>query len=177
MNTENNHLFESSEMESRLWEYIDGLMDPPEQSAIEKLVAENADWKAKYQELLELHQMIHSTDLEQPSMRFTKNVMEEITKHQIAPAAKEYINKKVIWGLAGFFITLVVSFLVYGFSQVDWSAGNSNNVIGIDFTNVDYNQMFNNDYVNYFMMLNVVLGLILLDRYLSIKKKKSIENA
>ena len=177
MNTENKDVFEGSEMESRLWEFIDGLSHPSEQSAVEKLIAENAEWKTKYHELLELHQMIQSTELEQPSMRFTKNVMEEIAKYQIAPAAKEYINKKIIWGLAGFFIALVVGFLVYGFSQVDWNTGSSGNGIGVDFTKVDFSKMFNNDYVNYFMMLNVVLGLILLDRFLSSKRKKLIEEA
>ena len=177
MNTENNASFEDNEIESRLWDFIDGLSDSSEQSSIKKLIAENTEWKAKYHELLELHQMIHSTELEQPSMRFTKNVMEEIAKYHIAPAAKEYINKKVIWGLAGFFITLVVGFLVYGFSQVDWSTGSPGKGLGIDFTQVDYSKMFNNDYVNYFMMLNVVLGLILLDRFLSSKKKKLLEEA
>ena len=166
---------DQSSVEAKLWEYIDGLMDPSEQSAMEKLIAENAAWKNKYHELLELHQMIHSTELEQPSMRFAKNVMEEIAKYQIAPAAKEYINKKIIWSLGGFFVTLVVSFLVYGFSQVDWTTGNSDNVIGVDFSKVDYTRMFNNDYINYFMMLNVVLGLILLDRFLSSKKKKLLQ--
>jgi len=177
MNTENKDLFEGSEMESRLWEFIDGSIHPSEQTAIEKLIAENSEWKAKYHELLELHHIIQSTELEQPSMRFTKNVMEEIAKYQIAPAAKEYINKKIIWGLAGFFIALVVGFLVYGFSQVDWNTGSSGKGIGVDFTKVDFSKMFNNDYVNYFMMLNVVLGLILLDRFLSSKRKKLIEEA
>jgi hypothetical protein len=61
---------------------------------------------------------------------------------------------------------------VYGFSQVNWSAGNStNSYIGIDFSQLDYSKMFNNTYINLFMMLNIVLGLMLLDRYLGIKKK------
>ncbi len=45
-----------NEIEVRLWEYIDGFSDAQEKSAIEKLIAENAEWKAKYHELLEVHQ-------------------------------------------------------------------------------------------------------------------------
>jgi hypothetical protein len=168
---------DDNSIEVKLWEYIDGLSQPSEQSAIEKLIVENTEWKTKYHELLELHQMIQSTELEQPSMRFTKNVMEEIAKYQIAPAAKEYINKKIIWGLGGFFVTLILGFLVYGFSQVNWSTGNTSSGIGVDLTKIDYSKMFNNDYVNYFMMLNVVLGLVLLDRFLSSKKKKFLDEA
>jgi regulatory protein YycI of two-component signal transduction system YycFG len=37
--------------------------------------------------------------------------------------------------------------------------------------------MFNNTFVNVFMMLNVVLGLMLLDRYLDRKKKELMKEA
>jgi len=116
--------------------------------------------------------MAQATELEQPSMRFTKNVMEEIAKYHIAPATKKYINQKIIWGIAAFFITMIVGFLVYAISQIDWLAGSTESGIGIDFTLVDYSRMFNNSFVNAFMMLNVILGLMLFDRYLDMKKKQ-----
>ena len=97
--------------------------------------------------------------------------MEEIAKYQIAPAAKAYINNKIIWGIGIFFITLIIGFLIYGFGQVDWNAGGDNK-LPIDISKVDYGKFFNNTYVNVFMMINVVLGLMLLDRYLAAKKKK-----
>lgn len=163
MNTEHN-------MEERLWEYIDGTCSPSEKSVIGQLLDADRSWKEKYRELLEVHQLIHSSELEEPSMRFTRNVMEEISRLQIAPAAKTYINKKVIWGIAGFMITLMVAFLVYGFAQVDWSAaGEGNNLVNLD--KVDFSRFFNNTWMNFFMMVNVVLGLMLLDRYLSNKKQ------
>lgn len=162
---------QNPDMESRLWDYIDGTS--AEASAIEKLIAENSAWRAKYAELLDIHSLVQATDLEEPSLRFTKNVMEEIARLQISPAAKKYINTRIIWGIAAFFITAIVGFLVYGFSQVDWSSGSgSGSTAGIDFTSVDYSRMFNNSFVNLFMMINVILGLMLLDRYLSWKRKK-----
>ena len=172
----NKHLSDE-EIEARLWEYIDGITETDKQHAIKKLIAENALWRAKYQELLELHQLVQSSDLEEPSMRFSKNVMEEIARVHIAPAAKTYINKKVIWGIAGFFITVIVSFLLYAIAQVNWSEGTSTNGIGIDLTKVDYSVMFNNNLINLFMMVNVVLGLILLDRYLAYKKQQFTKEA
>src|SRR5213075_3572418 len=98
-------------VDNRLWEFIDGQSSIEEGSAIEKLIETNKQWKEKYHELLELHQLAQSSALEEPSMRFTKNVMEEIRKYHIAPAAKTYINNKIVWGIAAFFIVLIVGFL------------------------------------------------------------------
>jgi hypothetical protein len=158
-------------IENRLWSYIDGLSSYEEKSAIEKLLESNLDWKNKYHELLEVHQLMKSSDMEQPSMRFAKNVMEEIAKYHIAPATKNYINKKIIWGIALFFITLIVAFLVYGIGQIDWNA-ESDTKLPFDLSQVDYSKIFNNNFVNAFMMVNVLLSLVLLDRFLANKRKK-----
>src|SRR5215831_13715672 len=110
-------------IDERLWEYIDGSASIEERSSIEKLLETNRQWKEKYHELLEVHQLIQTSAMEEPSLRFTKNVMEEIAKYHIAPATKTYINKRVIWGIGTFFIVLILGFLIYGFGQVDWNAG------------------------------------------------------
>ena len=160
------------QMEERLWTYIDGASEAEERSAIEKLLDSNVEWQAKYRELLEVHQLLHATELEEPSMRFTRNVMEEIAKLHIAPATKNYINKKIIYGLGAFFITMIVGFIIYGFSQIDWSAGSNSDNYLPDISKINFGVLFNNTYVNMFMMLNVVLGLMFLDRYLQNKKDK-----
>ena len=162
-----------NDIEVRLWEYIDGFSSNEEKTVIEKLVSENAEWKAKYHELLEVHQSLNLVELEEPSMRFTKNVMEEIAKYQIAPATKTYINSKVIWSIGIFFLTMIVGFLVYAIAQIDWTvAGDSKSTLGVDLSRVDYSQMFNSTLMNGVMMLNVILGLFLLDRYLANKNRK-----
>ncbi|HEY8896605.1 MAG TPA: zf-HC2 domain-containing protein, partial [Niastella sp.] len=100
-------------MEERLWEYIDGACSEEERLFIEQLVATNAEWKAKYQELLELQDLLsHRLELDEPSLRFTMNVMESISKHYIAPAAKTYINKRIIRGIAAFFILSIIGLLI-----------------------------------------------------------------
>ena len=158
-------------IEQQLWSFIDGTSTREERSAIEKLLESNLEWMNKYHELLDVHQLLKSAELEQPSMRFTKNVMEEIAKYHIAPATKKYINKRVIWGIAAFFFTLIIGFLAYGFGQVDWNA-QSDTKIPFDLSQVDISKFFNNNFVNGFMMINVLLGLVLLDRVLANKRKK-----
>ena len=165
-----------NEMEERLWNYIDGSVAASDKTAIEKLLQSNAAWKEKYHELLEVNKLLQASELEAPSMRFTKNVMEEIAKLHIAPATKTYINKKIIWGIGIFFITLVVGFLIYGFGQIDWSEP-GNSTISDNLNKINFNKFFSNTYVNVFMMINVVLGLFLLDRFLANKRKKFREEA
>ncbi len=158
-------------MESRLWEFIDGYSSNEEKTVIEQLLESNRQWKEKYNELLEIHRLMQSSELEEPSMRFTKNVMEQIAKYHIAPATKTYINKKIIWSIGSFFVLLVVAFLIYAFGQVDWAA-QGDNKFPFDLTKINYSKIFSNTYVNIFMMINVVLGLFLLDNYFSQKRKK-----
>jgi hypothetical protein len=163
--------------EERLWAYIDGACNEEDRLFIEQLIATNAEWKATYQELLELQDLLsHRLELDEPSMRFTMNVMESIGKHHIAPAASSYINKRIIRGIAGFFILSIIGLLIAGFTQVNWSAGNTDNSL-IDLSKVNLNKVdtslfFNNTWFNIFMMINVVLGLVLLDMYLRSKKAK-----
>ena len=169
MNTEH---FSSEHMEERLWEYIDGFSNPDDLPVVKRLIEKNQSWREKYNELVEVNQLLHATELEEPSMRFTKNVMEEITRLQIAPAASSYINHRIIWGIGIFFIVLIVGFLIYGFGQIDWTASSDTSMLPVDIRNVDYSALFNNTYINIFMMINVVLGLMLLDKVLMNKRKK-----
>ena len=161
-------------IEQRLWAYIDGVSSNEERTSIEKMLHSNLEWKNTYHELLEVHQLMNAAELEQPSLRFTKNVMEQIAQLHIAPATKNYINKRIIWGIAGFFFSLMLVFLIYGFAQVEWtSSTDAKPTIDLSrLSEVDYSKIFNNTFVNVFMMVNVLLGLVLLDRVLANKRKK-----
>lgn len=166
---------EFQDMEPRLWEYIDGSGDATERSAIEQLISQHAEWKALYAELLEVHRLLRSSELEEPSMRFTLTVMEEIGRLQISAAARSYINKKIVWSIAIFFFLSIAACLAYSLGSVDWkSIQNHDPDLRIDLTKLDFNSLFNNGYVNLFLLLNVMLGLMLADRYLSARRKRVI---
>jgi hypothetical protein len=160
--------------EERLWSYIDGSCDAVEKSAIEKLIDENLEWRKKYQELLLVHELISSSELEVPSMRFTKNVMEEIAKYQVAPAAKNYIDKKIIYGIGAFFLTMIIGILIYAFAQVHFTVnGNpaSSEIISkYNPSNVEWSKYLGVTPVYVFLLVNVVLGFVFFDKYLQNKK-------
>lgn len=159
-------------IEERLWNYIDGTAAADEKSMIEKLLENDAEWKAKYNELFQVNEMLKSSELEAPSLRFSKNVMEEIAKLHIAPATRTYINNKIIWGIGFFFIALIVGFLIYGFGQINFISSGEESALTKNLNKIDFSKFFSNTWVNAFMMINIILGLILLDNYFSNKRKE-----
>ncbi len=172
MNKEfNNSPSGNTGMEERLWNFIDGSISTDEKTVIEKLLETDAAWKTKYHELLEVNELLKSSELEAPSMRFSKNVMEEIARLHVAPATKSYINKKIIWGIGFFFIALLAGFLIYGFAQMNLNEGEPSD-LSKKISGFDLSRFFSNTWVNVFMMINVVLGLFLLDNYLTNKRKE-----
>jgi hypothetical protein len=67
---------------------------------------------------------------------------------------------------------------VYGIGQIDWSVPRQKeSPLGIDFTKIEYGKVFTSNVMNAFIMLNAVLGLMLLDRYISNKRKKLYNTA
>jgi hypothetical protein len=166
------------QMEERLWDYIDGTSLPGEQSAIAQLIESNLEWKKKYHELMDMHQLMNnSLELDEPSMRFTRNVMEDIAKFHIAPATQSYINKRIIWGIGAFFILTILGFLIYSFGSINWAAAGKETTLPfhVDTSSIDkfdFGKLFNNSYTTVFMVINAVLGLVVLDMYLNKKKKQ-----
>ena len=163
-------------MEDRLWDYIDGAGNAEEKNFVEELIATQEAWRSKYHELLEVHQLMNSSlELDAPSMRFSQNVMEEIAKYQITPATKTYINKKIIYGIGIFFVAMIAGMLIYGLGQVNWSDSGSSSDLLTKYNpgKIDFSKFFNNTYTTIFMMVNVVMGLMLLDMWLGKKRKES----
>lgn len=163
-------------MEEHLWEYIDGACSEDDRLFIDDLIATNQEWRNKYQELLELQNLLsNQLELDEPSLRFTQNIMESISKHHIAPAAKSYINKRVVWGIAIFFFCSIIGLLIGGFAQMTWPESTPNAPLldysRFNFSKVNMSGFFNNTYTSVFMMINAVLGLVLLDMYLNGKKQ------
>lgn len=160
-------------MEERLWDFIDGTSNPTEKMEITRLLETNPVWQKAYIAMLDMNASLLETTLEEPSMRFTKNVMEEIAHHKIAPATKSYVNKKIIYSIGGFFLLLIGTMLVYLFTQIDFSeAGIIELPKEIPFMQFNWSAYANSTTLNIFLMVDAVLGLFLLDKYLQLKKDK-----
>jgi hypothetical protein len=169
-------MYTQEQIEQHIWDYIDGLSTPAEKQMVEQLLQTDQQWMTVYNDLKGFNEMIGSSDiLDQPSLRFTRNVMEDVAKYKVAPPASSYINKKIIIGIAAFFIISIIGFLIYGISFIDLSAPGSISDTSMQKLNIDWSKYFNSTVMNVFLLMDVVAGLMLLDRYLRRKKEAGVQ--
>ena len=161
------------EMEKLIWEFIDGHLSPDEREKVVRHISENPEWQIKYNELKSIHGLLQQQELEMPSMRFTKNVMEKIAQFQVAPATSNYINKNVIRGITAFFLIMIGGLFVYFIAQLHWIDHPTGSLLPSyyqDANKLNWGKLLNNTYVNIFIGINVILGLILIDKFMKRKK-------
>ena len=163
----------TQQMDETIWNYIDGTAKADEIAFTEQMIANDAIWRSKYHELKEVNQLLQTElELEQPSLRFSKNVMEQLHGLKPAPATNQYINKSIIRGIAVFFIVSIISFLIYGFTLIDWSTSSTtSNTSNYKLPAVDYSALFSSTWINAILMIAVVMGLMLMDGYLRRNRK------
>ncbi|MDB5090821.1 MAG: hypothetical protein JWR09_4815 [Mucilaginibacter sp.] len=156
-------------IEETLWNYIDGNCTPDEQSVISTLIASDEAYRLKYQELLILNKEFETIELEEPSMAFTYNVIEAIRTEQAQVPLKAAINKRIILGIALFFVISLTGFLIYALSNMDWSGQGMPDLaakVPVNFKVPDVSSHISKPLVEGFMFFDVVLALFLFDTYL-----------
>jgi hypothetical protein len=160
-------------MEDTLWNYIDGTCTEAEKATVQQLIVNQSEWRQKHQELLDIHLLLNNhLDLEEPSMRFRQNIMESIAQYHVAPATKTYIDKKIIYGIGAFFLTMIAGLLIYVMAQINWKSPEpASNTLPYDLDKIEWSKLFNSSTTMVFLAVNVVLGLMLLDRYFSKKRR------
>jgi len=164
----------NTQMEERLWDYIDGLSTPAEKMEIERLLSTAPAWKATHEALLDTARLLKTSELEQPSLRFTKNVMESITALKVAPATRTYINKNIIRAIGAFFLVAIGGFVIYGITQVDLATGTSGgSSIKMPKLDLSFTKHIPSTFWNLFLIADAVLGLVFLDRYLSRRRNQA----
>jgi hypothetical protein len=104
-----------------------------------------------------------------------------VSKYKIAPPAQSYINKKIIYGIATFFIVTIVASILYGISLIDFSSSSSTGSIklpDVDYSKyqLNWSQYLNSPVMYIFLFMDVIAGLLLLDRYLRRKNEKLRES-
>ena len=157
------------DIEMQLWEYLDGTCSMDDMPRISILIERDPLWKAKYAELSTLHTSIGNTlELEQPSMRFTQNVMDVVAATHVAPATKKYINKGIIRGIAALFIGMIGTILGYAFAHPGNGTAVKNILPKLNLGNI--NNIFSSGTMLVIIAVNIVIGLVFLD---SLLRRKS----
>ncbi|MGN6568364.1 MAG: hypothetical protein ACTHJ0_10450 [Flavipsychrobacter sp.] len=155
---------EPGNIELQLWEYIDGICDAGKKAHIEYMLSTDPQWQHVFQQLSALHASSKAEkELEQPSMRFTKNVMDAIAQISIAAPARRYLNSFVIRLIAACFVLSIA--LVLGYAIVTRPHGS-----GLAFTPDIFAGLFSSNTINILISVNVITLLLLVDTLLRKRK-------
>ena len=167
---------QGEQMEMELWEYIDGLCNEADRLRIATLISTDKLWQQKFEEISEVNSSLASAmEMEQPSMRFAKNVMEAVANVNIAPATKKYVNSSIVKGIAAFFIISIVSLLGYALVNAKWSNEPLSISERLNIPKVDLSSYFNSSFFNIIIGINVVLGLVILDLVMRRRNNRELE--
>jgi anti-sigma factor RsiW len=160
-------------IEQQLWDYIDGNVPSEQRQAIEQAIAADPAWQVAYQELTTFDgYMKTNATAEQPSLRFTKNVMEQIATQPVSVPLKNYVNPMVVRGIAAFFALPILIIALYTLASVNWTlpAG-----IGAKYSlsNISLPSVLSVDTAWYIIGLNVLLALVLLELLMKHRRRGS----
>lgn len=164
---------QQNDIEKKLWEYIDGVLNASEQKEINALIATDAVWKETYQQLLLMHEMLHEENiLEHPSMRFTQNIMDVVAIIQPATRITTLSKNWFVRSFAVFFIVVTlfcVAVLSFSGTNSEATPGKHQFFTGI-FNHVDSTTLY------IAALVNCVVLLILADKYLTYRKQLTMNN-
>lgn len=158
-------------IEEQLWDYIDGNCTTTEIVFIKAKIADNKTYKAVYEELLLVHEKLNDIALDEPSMSFTRNVMEQVQLEIKPIALKTKVDQRIIYSIAAFFVFSMVAIFGYTLAKSDLSLNFSLPQLNFDYNNSTMQTLFKNPIlISSFLMIDVVLVLLYLDSYLRRKK-------
>lgn len=155
-------------IEQQLWDYIDGNLDESSKKAIEEKIASDVEVKSQYDDLLKFNLSFEGIDLDEPSMSFTRNVMESVALVPAPVAMKTKVDKKIIYGIGGFFVISLVALFGYVLYNSNLSMPDFDMNVDFDFK---LDQYITPTAVYSFLFLDLVIGLIFLDQFL---RKKAV---
>ena len=103
-------------IEEQLWNYIDGQCTANEKAEIEAKLAIDSNYQAVYEELLAVNQELNNLEFEEPSLSFTRNVMEQVKLEPRPVTLKTKIDKRIIYSIGAFFAISILGLFGYAIS-------------------------------------------------------------
>jgi hypothetical protein len=151
----------NDDIELQIWNYLDDLCDDKERISIQTRIAIDPVWQQKFREITAIHTELKNTlETEQPSMRFSKNVLDAIAVADVAPAMKKYINYNIIKGIAAFFLITITGMLTIGVMNAKWD---TSDIPMPKWDHFNLNFHINGSIINLAIGISIVLALILID--------------
>ncbi|SDM48819.1 hypothetical protein [Pedobacter antarcticus] len=165
-------------IEEQIWNYLDGNCTAAEEHAIQNLVRTQEDWKTAFVEIQSLNLELKQMELEEPSMSFTRNVMEKVKLEPAPISLKTRVDHRIIMIIGGFFVLMIVAVLIYAITLTKTETQISG--IHLAFTAPDFsflNKIQSPGLLRAFLFADLLLGLVYLDRFMRRKRKNNIHTS
>lgn len=153
-------------IEQRIWDYLDGTGTLQERELTERLIKTDPVYQQVYQECKSFNSLVSAADLDEPSMGFTRNVMERINLEPVPASFKSLIDKRIIFGIAAFFLFTITALLGVLFYQIDWSQTAGFKMPELTLPTFDSSKYLSSTYINIFLFVDIIFGLYLFDGFL-----------
>jgi hypothetical protein len=152
-----------------LWALQDGELGESEQKSLLEFLESHPEIAQEAEYIRVLAESLEAAlDLDLPSMRFNRNVMEAIETQTIAPATRTYVNNKVMALIAAISALSVLSIWAYASIMARWEPLVSTGKYHFKFPAAKelVSGIYRHDMVVAAVMINGILLLVLLDRFL-----------
>jgi len=153
-------------IEQRIWDYLDGTGTLQERELTEQLIKSDPVYQQVYEECKSFNSLVSAFDQDEPSMGFTRNVMERINLEPVPTSLKSLIDKRIIYGIAAFFLITITGLLGFLFYQINWSQYVSSGIQNYQIPEIDIAKYLNTTLINIFFFADIIAGLYLFDGFL-----------
>ncbi|RZJ81061.1 MAG: hypothetical protein EOO47_05520 [Flavobacterium sp.] len=162
-----------NKIEEQLWNYIDGNCTAEEVAQIKAKLLVDGQYQKVYEELLAVNKALDNLDFEEPSMSFSRNVMEQVNLEIKPVALKTKVDNRIVYSIMVFFLVSMLGIVGYVISQSDFSLSASLSKINFKF---DTEKLITPTFFKVFLMVDVVLILLFIDNYLrkGLTQKKGV---
>jgi len=153
-------------IEQRIWDYLDGIGNSQERELTERLIKSDPVYQQVYEEFKSFNSLVSASDQDEPSMGFTRNVMEKINLEPVHASIKSLIDERIIIGIAAFFLFTIIALLGLLFYQIEWSQAVGFKIPELNMPAIDTSKYLNSSYINIFFFVDIIIGLYLFDGFL-----------
>lgn len=147
-------------IEEQLWNYIDGNCTPVERLEIEAKLTGNIQYHTIYQELLKVNEELSKINFEEPSMSFTKNVIDKVNLELKPIALQTKVDNRIIYSIGAFFILALASIFIYAGATSDLSFKMDIPKMNFSFETGKY---INQTSMQIFLFIDIAIALVYLD--------------
>lgn len=154
-------------IEEQLWNYIDGNCNFAEKIEIEAKIKADLQYSTTYKELLLVNNELSNLELKEPSMSFTRNVMELVNLELKPIALKTKVDNRIIYSIGAIFILSIVAIFGYVVATADLNFKFNLTQLNFDLYET---KIINPTSIRIFLMVDLVLILIYIDSFLRKRK-------